>query len=571
MMASVVGVMTVSRLAKTIVGSDSTIATSGTAVDVDAPGVSIENFELRDAAVGVNTTAPRTAVRATTFHSSITNGTEINAPNAVVQNNEFDAVEYGIILRQNANGATIQNNNIVDSEEMALYASAGAHQMHSNNLKRNPVAIDADRPQSNSITEINASNNYWGRPGGPLDSEIQSPVQIQPFLTDPVEQPNYQIANSNIGDYGTIVEGETVQVHYTVENEGGTAGSDISDSVVLLLDGTVVAQSQSFELGAGGTVSSQDAGFSPLTFDVSATQAVSFDNADLTVSVQDDSTTQSVGVDTAPSIVASISDAPDELTTNDELEVEATVSNTGEAAATGQSIELNFGGSIGDSQTIDIAGESSRTLTLSTGLSDSDAGSGILVDVLPTDGTTATVDVEEVDRTGGGYSPSGSGDSETKEETQDITHLSANIDAPATVEVGEEVTFDAAESTATGTEIVGYTWSINGESVEGDERLTHSFDTAGEFTIEVTVEDATGNTSTASTAISVLQVEESETTTPEEPTATEDEQEPTETTSTVEATTTTDDEGGPGALLISAIGVVVLAFIAALYLVYGRE
>ena len=138
----------------------------------------------------------------------------------------------------------------------------------------------------------------------------------------------------------------------------------------------------------------------------------------------------------------------------------------------------------------------------------------------------------------------------------------AALDAPAEVRAGEEVTFDASGSTDDDSEIVAYDWTIDGEAVDGDETLTYTFDASSDATVEVTVENEAGKTSTSSAEVTVLQQEETVTTTPDEPT--------TERTTTV-TQTTPGEAGGPGAVLIGGILVVVIALLAALYLVYGRE
>ncbi|MFW5900735.1 MAG: PGF-pre-PGF domain-containing protein, partial [Halodesulfurarchaeum sp.] len=48
----------------------------------------------------------------------------------------------------------------------------------------------------------------------------------------------------------------------------------------------------------------------------------------------------------------------------------------------------------------------------------------------------------------------------------------AALSAPEEVEVGEEVTFDASDSTSEDAEIVAYDWTVDGESVDGTETMT---------------------------------------------------------------------------------------------------
>ncbi|MDR5655853.1 PKD domain-containing protein [Halodesulfurarchaeum sp. HSR-GB] len=81
----------------------------------------------------------------------------------------------------------------------------------------------------------------------------------------------------------------------------------------------------------------------------------------------------------------------------------------------------------------------------------------------------------------------------------------AALDAPAEVEVGEEIVFDASESMDDDSEIVSYDWTVDGEAVEGAETLSHTFESAGEFTVELTVENDAGKTNTTSRQVVVLE------------------------------------------------------------------
>lgn len=80
----------------------------------------------------------------------------------------------------------------------------------------------------------------------------------------------------------------------------------------------------------------------------------------------------------------------------------------------------------------------------------------------------------------------------------------AVLDIPGVIEVGETVTLDAGESTDDD-EIVSYTWEgIGPEPFETEtvsERLDWEFDTPGEYTVGVTVENERGVTGTATASI----------------------------------------------------------------------
>ena len=135
-----------------------------------------------------------------------------------------------------------------------------------------------------------------------------------------------------------------------------------------------------------------------------------------------------------------------------------------------------------------------------------------------------------------------------------IAEPAVALDVPASVAVGEAVTFDASGSSTPDGEIVAYDWTVDGESVSGGETLTHTFEAAGEATVEVTVENAAGETNTTTADLTVTESQAVGTT-----------------ATTTVATTTTDSEGGPGALLAGGVLVIVAALLAALYLTFGRE
>lgn len=84
--------------------------------------------------------------------------------------------------------------------------------------------------------------------------------------------------------------------------------------------------------------------------------------------------------------------------------------------------------------------------------------------------------------------------------------------APQTPTAGEEVTFDASGTTTPYGDVVGYEWTIDGESFTG-ETVTTTIDDPGDVTVEVVVENDAGLTATATESIQVT-APPTETTTP---------------------------------------------------------
>jgi PGF-pre-PGF domain-containing protein len=87
-----------------------------------------------------------------------------------------------------------------------------------------------------------------------------------------------------------------------------------------------------------------------------------------------------------------------------------------------------------------------------------------------------------------------------------VSEPEAVIAAPSEVEIGEEFTLDASDSSDEYGEIVAYDWSVAGDTLTG-ETATTAIDTAGDVTVELTVENDAGETDTTTATITVLEDE----------------------------------------------------------------
>ncbi|WP_254862534.1 PKD domain-containing protein [Halovivax gelatinilyticus] len=74
---------------------------------------------------------------------------------------------------------------------------------------------------------------------------------------------------------------------------------------------------------------------------------------------------------------------------------------------------------------------------------------------------------------------------------------------PSSPSVGESVTFDGSDSSAPGGSITAYDWSVDGQSVGSGETITHVFDSADTYTVELTVTDDSGATDSAAESVTV--------------------------------------------------------------------
>lgn len=70
------------------------------------------------------------------------------------------------------------------------------------------------------------------------------------------------------------------------------------------------------------------------------------------------------------------------------------------------------------------------------------------------------------------------------------------------VEVGEEVTFDGSNSTDNGV-VTGYAWEFGDGTTASGDRVTHTFDEPGEYTVSLAVRDAAGRTDTDAVTVTV--------------------------------------------------------------------
>jgi|GEM_PF-2089251 len=75
--------------------------------------------------------------------------------------------------------------------------------------------------------------------------------------------------------------------------------------------------------------------------------------------------------------------------------------------------------------------------------------------------------------------------------------------SPYSPEPGESATFDAADSSDADGSIAGYEWEFGDGSTASGESVTHSFDSAGDYTVSLTVTDDDGATNTNSRTVSV--------------------------------------------------------------------
>lgn len=88
-----------------------------------------------------------------------------------------------------------------------------------------------------------------------------------------------------------------------------------------------------------------------------------------------------------------------------------------------------------------------------------------------------------------------------------LAALTADPGGPYTGGVGEKVQFDGTGSTAEGGRIVDYQWDFGDGATQRDRNgsTTHAYQSAGVFTVTLTVVDNVGDTSTAATTATIVE------------------------------------------------------------------
>jgi PGF-pre-PGF domain-containing protein/PGF-CTERM protein len=85
-----------------------------------------------------------------------------------------------------------------------------------------------------------------------------------------------------------------------------------------------------------------------------------------------------------------------------------------------------------------------------------------------------------------------------------VSEPAAAIAAPGEVEAGEEFRLDASDSSDEYGDVVAHEWHVAGETLTG-ETVTTAISDAGEVTVELTVENDAGETTTTSTTVTVVE------------------------------------------------------------------
>ncbi|MCU4743624.1 CARDB domain-containing protein [Natronoglomus mannanivorans] len=221
------------------------------------------------------------------------------------------------------------------------------------------VSLDAGETTNETFTVSTASSDA-GSYTVTVVSEDDSDSEHVEVLSDEGD-PYFEVELEQSDD--EVMAGENVPVSAAVENTGEI---EATKTLNLTIDGAVV-DSKSVEL-AGGQTKSVDLIWETTTDDVGTSE--------LTVSTEDDSDSTQITV-LAPAdeafFAVEITDAPDEVRLEDDLEVTATVENLGGLEAT-QDVILTTNGQPLASESVTLAGDAETELTLTWNTSDAAPG-----------------------------------------------------------------------------------------------------------------------------------------------------------------------------------------------------
>jgi hypothetical protein len=167
---------------------------------------------------------------------------------------------------------------------------------------------------------------------------------------------------------------------------------------------------------------------------------------------------------------------PTTVTAGDEISIDVTIDNTGDQSDQ-QTISTSVNGSQHDSSSVSLDGGASESLTVTYPTSVTDVGDLDIQVTSDDDSETATVTVAEAAPT-------------------------ADAGAARTVAVNTTVLFDGTNSTDD-LGITSYEWDFGDGTTATGVKPTHAFTSPGNYTIELTVTDQSGNTDTDTTTVTV--------------------------------------------------------------------
>lgn len=102
------------------------------------------------------------------------------------------------------------------------------------------------------------------------------------------------------------------------------------------------------------------------------------------------------------------------------------------------------------------------------------------------------------------------GDTDTDTDTFEVkpfTDITAKLSGPESTTIGEEVTYNASDSSTVNTTVDAYEWHLNGKPAGEGKTFTQTFSTAGHYTLRLKVTSTTGDVDTDTVGITVEKAE----------------------------------------------------------------
>jgi len=302
----------------------------------------------------------------------------------------------------------------------------------------------------------------------------------------------------------SIGDDRTVGVNETVAYEASVAGAtgDVTYDWTLGNGDTATGERVEYAFEERGTY----------TVEVTATDDAGSDTDAVSVTVVDPPVVESVNLTDA-------TNGDGYVEAGDEVRVNATVS--GDIDAVTADLTAFDAGTI--ELTADADGDYTATATVGPDTADGEQTATVVA--------TGTQGNEDTD--------------ETRALTVDTDPLSVSLNDTKTVGVGESATF-SPESVSGATGSVSYEWAFGDGDTATGETVTHTFGDAGSYDVVLTASDGTGDTDTASLAVTVTTDTTTTTTTTTEPasTTTTPTDDPTTTAPTTTTSDSSDDDGG---------------------------
>lgn len=338
-----------------------------------------------------------------------TTGIEAASTDLEVSGTDITRSDRAVLLTESSSNAAVAENDFFDNEVGILLRGSSGHELSSSNLEANDISVLAEAASVDAAATDVAAAEVTPAQDAELEGEdvwidvgrdgiVDRAGGVAVDLTDePFEGAEFTIDNIDAPE--TVDQFDTVSVAADIENAGDLTG--VRD-VALEVDGDEV-DDDNVELAAA------DDDTVELTYE---TGAFDVGDATLTVDTGDDTEEHELSVRDLDFEV-DIVEIPETADVGETISVTATIENVGGSDGD-QTAELQFDGETVDEESVTVDAGAAENVTLTSTVSDENAGSDISVTVtVPGDDDTATVTIEDAadddDDTGTGTGGGGGG------------------------------------------------------------------------------------------------------------------------------------------------------------------